>query len=254
MTGPLIAVPTYPRLQQGKVKGWADDGVGLPARYVDALHRAGGQEACFLPGAWDDDDAAALLRRVDGLLLVGGGDLAPATYGSPEGAACYGIAAARDACELALARAAATLGVPTLAICRGHQVLAVALGGTLDPDLGAHPSAVDHGTPGVAGGSRTHPVEVRPGSRLEGALGVPTAAVASHHHQAVVTVGPAVASVAHAPDSVIEAIELTDPDGPWIVGVQWHPEDTAARDPVQQRLFDRFVAQCAPRPAATPPG
>jgi putative glutamine amidotransferase len=252
MPGPLIAVPTYPRLKQGKVQGWADDGVGLPARYVDALHRAGGQEVCFLPGAWDDDDAAALLRRVDGLLLVGGGDLDPATYGAARGAACYGIDADRDACELALARAALTLGVPTLAICRGHQVLAVALGGSLDQDLGGHPALVDHGTPGVEGGSRSHPVEVRPGSRLEGALAVSTANVASHHHQAVATVGPAVKCVGHAPDSTIEAIELADPDGPWIVGVQWHPEDTAAADPVQQRLFDRFVAHCPPTGSAPP--
>jgi putative glutamine amidotransferase len=245
MTRPLVAVPTYPRLERGTVRGWADDGVGLPARYLDALHRAGGQEACFLPDARDDAAAASLLSRVDGLMLVGGGDLDPATYGAPRAAACYGVDAARDACELALARAAVALGVPTLAICRGQQVLAVALGGSLDQDLAGGVDRVDHGTPGIAGGSRTHPVEVVSGSRLGATLGVSTATVSSQHHQAVVAGGPAVHPVACAPDGVLEAIELASPDGPWIVGVQWHPEDTAERDPVQQRLFDGFVAQCA---------
>ena len=249
MARPLIAVPTYPRLARGTVHGWADDGVGVPARYVDALHRAGAQEACFLPGAWDDADAAALLGRVDGLLLVGGGDLDPATYGARRDATCYGVDTDRDGCELALARAAVGCSLPTLAICRGHQVLAVALGGTLDQDL-APSGLVDHGTPGVAGGSRSHPVEVRAGSRLAATLGVATTAVASHHHQAVATVGAALTPVARAPDAVIEAVELTDPDGPWMVGVQWHPEDTAPTDPVQQRLFDGFVEQCARTAAA----
>ena len=249
MTRPLIAVPAYPRLPRGRVRGWSDDGVGLPARYVDALHRAGGREALFLPEAWSGDDAAAFLGRVDGLLLVGGGDLDPATYGEDTRAAMYGVDAARDACELTLVGAAIELGVPTLAICRGHQVLAVALGGGLDQDIVGNPALLDHGTPGVEDGARHHPVEVTPGSLLAQTLGATTTTVSSHHHQVVTRLGPTTRAVARATDGVIEAIEVATTDAPWVLGVQWHPEDTAASDPVQQRLFDGFVAECAPRAA-----
>src|SRR5260370_20248902 len=101
MSRPLVAVPTYPRLEPGRVGGWAEDGVGLPARYVDALRRAGAHEALFLPEL-DGDAVADVLARVDGLLLIGGGDLDPATYGAPATDTVYGVSAARDAAELAL--------------------------------------------------------------------------------------------------------------------------------------------------------
>ena len=247
MTRPLVGVPAYPRLPRGRVRGWSDDGVGLPARYVDALHRAGGREALFLPEAWSADDAAAFLARVDGLLLVGGGDLDPATYGEETRAAVYGVDAARDACELTLVGAALEVGVPMLAICRGHQVLAVALGGGLDQDIAGNPALLDHGAPGVEGGARPHPVEVTAGSRLARTLGATATTVSSHHHQAVTRLGPSTRVVARATDGVIEGIELATPDAPWVLGVQWHPEDTAAADPLQQRLFDGFVAECMPR-------
>ncbi|HEV2310858.1 MAG TPA: gamma-glutamyl-gamma-aminobutyrate hydrolase family protein, partial [Acidimicrobiia bacterium] len=135
MGRPLIAVPAYPRLPAGRVKGWSGDGVGVPALYLDALHRAGARESIFLPRAWSADDAAELLDRVDGLLLIGGGDLDPSTYGAGRHDATRGVDTDRDGCELALVGAALKREVPTLAICRGHQVLAVALGGELDQDL-----------------------------------------------------------------------------------------------------------------------
>jgi putative glutamine amidotransferase len=226
------------------VHGWADDGVGVPARYVDALHRAGAQEALFLPTAWTSTDAAALLGRVDGLLLIGGGDLDPTTYGQETESTSYGVDAARDACELLLAHAAVERGVPVLAICRGHQVLATALGGALDQHITGRAGLLHHGVPGVEDGARLHEVAVEPDSRLAAALGASTVTASSHHHQAVSTVGPSTRLVARAPDGVVEGIELADPDAPWIVGVQWHPEDTAADDRTQQRLFDAFVARC----------
>jgi len=244
VTRPLVAVPSYPRLPQGRVRGWADDGVGVPARYVDALHRADAQEALFLPTAWTPADAAVLLGRVDGLLLIGGGDLDPATYGQAAETTCYGVDGARDACELVLVRTAVELGVPTLAICRGHQVLAAALGGALDQHITGRAGLLHHGVPGVEDGARVHEVSVEPDARLAGALGASTVRVSSHHHQAVTRVGPSTRVVAHAPDGIVEGIELADPDGPWVVGVQWHPEDTAADDQTQQRLFDAFAAQC----------
>lgn len=242
MPRPLVAVPTYPRLERGRVRGWTEDGVGLPARYVDALRRARAHEALFLPEL-DDEAVDDVLARVDGLLLIGGGDLDPATYGEPATETVYGVSAARDAAELALVRAAITRALPTLAICRGHQVLAVALGATLDQHITGRPGRLDHGVPGVEDGSRSHDVQIVAGSRLADALGTTEAEVSSHHHQAVTAVGPGVSIVATAPDGTIEGIELDDPDA-WIVGVQWHPEDTAGSDRVQQRLFDTFVDAC----------
>ena len=244
MARALVAVPSYPRLPRGRVHGWADDGVGVPARYIDALHRADAQEALFLPTAWTAADAAALLARVDGLLLIGGGDLDPATYGQTAETTIYGVDAARDACELLLIRAAVELGVPTLAICRGHQVLAAALGGALDQHITGRAGLLHHGVPGVEDGARLHDVTVEPSSRLAAAHGASAVTVSSHHHQAVTSVGPSTRVVARAPDGIVEGIELADPDTPWIVGVQWHPEDTAADDPAQQRLFEAFVAEC----------
>src|ERR687897_17487 len=152
----------------------------------------------------------------------------------------YPVAAGRVegwATGAAIARA-----MPTLAICRGHQVLNVALGGTLEQNI--VPGDVPHGRPGVAGGSMIHPVRVRDGSRLATMLGATRAEVSSQHHQAVDTLGDDLEAVAWADDGVIEGIELTNRDH-WAIGVQWHPEDTAGTDPVQQRLFDAFVAKVA---------
>lgn len=241
MTRPLVAVPMYPRLGPGRVRGWAEEGVGLPVRYVDALRRAGAQEALFLPEL--DGDAGEVLARVDGLLLVGGGDLDPTTYGDTPSETVYGVSAARDACELALVRTAIERELPTLAICRGHQVLAVALGAQLDQHITDRPGLLDHGKPGVEDGGRSHVVEVEPDSKLADAMGTTSPTVSCHHHQAVTTVGPRTRVVAAAGDGVVEGIELVGADA-WIVGVQWHPEDTAGSDPTQQRLFDTFVRSC----------
>jgi putative glutamine amidotransferase len=236
-----------------RLSGWSGDGVALPARYVDAIRHAGGQEALFLPTAWEPGEADELLDRVDGLLLAGGGDLDPATYGHAPGAAVYGVDAGRDACELELVTRVLARGVPTLAICRGHQVLAVATGGTLDPDIAGREGLLHHGVPGVDDGARAHEVDVTEDSRLADALATSHATVSSHHHQAVTAVADPLRTVSVAPDGVIEAIELGRRAGPWIVGVQWHPEDTAPSDPVQQRLFDEFVRQCRAAARSTAP-
>ena len=244
MGRPLIAVPAYPRLPAGGVTGWSGESVGVPARYIDALHRAGAREALFLPQAWSAGDAAELLDRVDGLLLVGGGDVDPTTYGADRQDATRGVDAARDACELTLVEVALARRVPTLAICRGHQVLAVALGGELDQDLVGQSGLIEHGIPGTEDGAREHDVMVAPDSLLAQVLGTTCTVVSSHHHQAVTRVGPGTRAVGHAPDGVIEALEVASPDAGWVLGVQWHPEDTAATDPVQQRLFDGLVLAC----------
>jgi putative glutamine amidotransferase len=241
MTRPLIAVPAYP-VKKGRVDGWETAAVAAPDTYVTALHRAGAQEAMLMPVELGDDDAGALLERFDGLLLLGGGDLDPGTYGQARAEEVYGVIARRDAFELPLARAAVDRGLPTLAICRGHQVLNVALGGTLDQHISSRDDGVSHGLPGVEEGWTLHAVRVQDGSRLARALGTTRAQVCSHHHQAVEKRGAGLEAVAWADDGIVEGIELTDGDA-WVVGAQWHPEDTATTDPVQQRLFDAFVDQ-----------
>jgi putative glutamine amidotransferase len=238
---PLVLIPAYPRLRAGRVTRWSDEAVALPAPYVDAIRRAGGQELIVLPMGIDAEAAAHLMARVDGLLLIGGGDVAPERYGADGEHAAYGVSPDRDAAEVALSRAAEDAGVPTLAICRGAQVLAVAHGGALDPHITGRPGLGDHGRPGVADGASRQHVVVTPGSRLAGALGTTRATVACHHHQAVLQPGHGLGAVATSPDGLIEAIEPIDPTAPWTVGVQWHPEDTAGVEPVQQRLFDHFV-------------
>ena len=233
------------------MSGWHDAGVGIPARYVDALRRSGGQEAIVLPTALDEDEAGELLARFDGLLLLGGGDLDPATYGEERTTRVYGVSAARDACELSLTRAALDARLPTLAICRGHQVLAVALGGSLDQHITDRDGLLEHGVPGAEGGARIHDVELEPGSRLAATMGATRVTVSSHHHQAVARLADSLTVTGRADDGVVEGIELADPSGPWVVGVQWHPEDTAATDGANQSLFDTFVGECLPNRVIT---
>jgi putative glutamine amidotransferase len=149
----------------------------------------------------------------------------------------------RDAFELTLLRAAIDRSMPTLAICRGAQVLNVLLGGTLDQHITGREGLLGHGIPGVEGGAALHDLELDSGSKLATAMGVTRAECSSHHHQAVDRVGDALTITARAPDGIVEGVEL-DGDA-WIVGAQWHPEDTAGRDPAQQALFDALVRQAA---------
>jgi len=242
-TTPLVAVPAY-LLRSGRVEGWATSAVAIPETYLAALSRAGARGAVVMPDELGESEADEVLDRFDGLLLIGGGDLDPESYGQPREQEVYGVIPRRDGFELPLVRAAIGRRMPTLAICRGHQVLNVALGGTLEQHI--IPGDVPHGMPGVAGASSTHPVRVRDGSRLASALGATSATVSSHHHQAVDKLGDHLEAVAWADDGLIEGIEQADNEQ-WAIGVQWHPEDTAATDPVQQRLFDAFVTEVVAR-------
>lgn len=239
----LIAVPTYPRLAERHITPWNDDGVAAPARYVDALRRVDAMEAMFLPLEMDDADAKTLLSRVDGLMLLGGGDLEPARYGEERNERLYGVNDDRDACEIALARAAIAQRIPVLAICRGHQVLNVALGGALDQHITDREGLEHHGTPGVADGAALRSVAITEGTRVAEAMGTTRAICSCHHHQAVAKPGDGLRVVAHAEDGLIEATELEGADSPWVVSVQWHPEDTAEHDVAQHGLFEAFVAQ-----------
>jgi putative glutamine amidotransferase len=243
---PLIAVPAY-LVRSGRIEGWATSAVAAPEPYLQALRRAGARGAAVMPDELGDGEADQLLDGFDGLLLIGGGDLDPASYGQSRQEEVYGVIARRDGFELPLARAAIARAMPTLAICRGHQVLNVALGGTLEQHL--VPGDVAHGVPGVAGGSIAHSVRVQEGSMVADALGVSAAQVSSQHHQAIDKLGTDLEAVAWAEDGVVEGIQLGLP-GQWVIGIQWHPEDTAGTDAVQQRLFDAFVTEVSRRMAS----
>ncbi len=237
MPAPLIALPAYP-MAPGRVDGWADPAVAIQAMYVESLQRAGAQEAVLGPRHLDHGEAIAVLERFDGVLLPGGGDVIPERYGAPRAEETYGTSPLRDEFEFALCHAALELALPILAICRGTQVLNVALGGTLAQHItGEYPG---HGTPGVEGGQHVHEVSIDAESRAGVAMGALRARCSCHHHQAVDRVGRGLRVTARGDDGIVEALEL---DGPaWVTAVQWHPEDTAANDPAQQGLFDAFVA------------
>jgi gamma-glutamyl-gamma-aminobutyrate hydrolase PuuD len=182
--------------------------------------------------------AEELLGPFDALVLVGGGDVEPRHYGQTPGDHVYGLEPDRDELEIALLHAADRTGVPALCICRGMQVMNVAFGGTLLQHLPALEGLLEHGVP-VDDTVSTHDVRVAPGSRLASSTGAEVLSCSSHHHQAVDRVGDGLTATGWSPDGLVEAIER-EGEG-WILGVQWHPEDTAAEDGSQQALFDALV-------------
>jgi len=244
MTRPLIAVPSYPRLRKGTIAGWGYEAFAVPSLYTDAIRRAGGVEAIVVSEGLDGL-AEEIVDRADGLLLLGGGDVDPAAYGQERRAKIVGASVERDTSELVLIRAALARGMPVLAVCRGHQVLNVALGSALDQHISDTPGIEGHGVPFVEDGAQINDVTIDPDTRVAHAMGVVQAKCSCHHHQAVVEPGDGLVVTARSADGIIEATELADPGGPWVVGVQWHPEDTAATDPAQQALFDTFVAEAS---------
>jgi putative glutamine amidotransferase len=183
------------------------------------------------------EEANLLLGRFEGLLLIGGTDIEPSRYGHEKHPECYGIDPQRDAFEIALAHGAVARGLPTLAICRGIQIVNVALGGTLDQHITGRDGLIAHGVP--AGGSGvSHPVDLEPGAQVAKAMAVDRPDCFSHHHQALARIGRGLRPVGWTEDGLVEAVELSDG---WLLGVQWHPEETADRDPAQQGLFDALV-------------
>ncbi|MBF4462766.1 MULTISPECIES: gamma-glutamyl-gamma-aminobutyrate hydrolase family protein [unclassified Rathayibacter] len=193
--------------------------------------------------AAEDLGAARLLERtagVDALVLAGGEDIAPEAYGAQRGYRAEGPHAERaDAAQIALVHRALAEGTPLLGICRGLQIVNVALGGTLVQDLG--PSS-EHVTVSGPASERMHPhdVDLVHGSTLSGLFGAGPLAVQSAHHQAVDRLAPGLRVVARAKDGVIEAVEHTRAP---IVGVQWHPEDRGAPRGQLETLFEGFLGE-----------
>jgi putative glutamine amidotransferase len=236
---PLIAVVAY-HLGGDRVARWPEGGYGVPSLYIDALRRAGARAAIVAPG--EEGAPEETLEPFDGLLLVGGGDIDPARYGGGTNEHLYGIEPDRDEFEIQLLHAADRIALPTLCICRGFQVMNVAFGGTLHPHLPDVPDLIQHGVP-VEGTLTIHEVSVEPGSRLAAVTKSSALASASHHHQGVDRLGDGLSITGTTEDGLVEAIERIvpdqqDPRAAWMVGVQWHPEETAERDPAQQSLFD----------------
>ena len=230
---PLIGISSYGRAGERQT-------FSIPCEYVDVVREAGGVPLVLPPV---ESEVRETLDVVAGLILPGGGDVDPAHYGGGHHEALYGISGERDHFELALARAAlARTDLPVLCVCRGMQLVNVALGG----DLVAHipdryGTRVAHRAPQLK--PAQHPVRIDPASRLAGILGTSALDVQSIHHQAVGTLGAGLRAVAWAEDGVVEAMESED--HPFVVAVQWHPELDALSDPRPLRLFESFVERAA---------
>lgn len=237
----LIGITGRP-IAAGKVGASAAVGVGVG--YLAALERAGAAPVVLEPRALTADSARALLARLDGLLLLGGPDVDPALYGAGPHPTIRGTDPDDDRFEITLVRGALAEDVPMLAICRGIQVLNVALGGTLVADLPELAGVGAHGRPGVPNGATLNEVTVDAGSLLAKAMGAERVTCSCHHHQVLDRLGDAVRVTARADDGIVEGVEV---DGAWALAVQWHPEDTAGDDPAQQRLFDALVSEARAR-------
>jgi putative glutamine amidotransferase len=238
MSSPRIAV-------SGVVRTW--DGAqrtGANAAYLTSVVAAGGVPLLLSPliGA---AMAALALDAADALLLTGGEDMDPAWYGSEPSPLAHPPSRERDLFELALFAAARQRGIPILGICRGIQVINVAMGGTLYQDLPSERSGpVDHNPP-RARTDRSHPVRVLAGSRVAAALGRDRVSVNSFHHQAVRDLAPGLLASGWTEDGLIEAVETADGE-PWLLAVQWHPEEmhAEARAP-EHGLFRALVERAA---------
>jgi len=193
--------------------------------YVESIRRAGGEPVEVLPGS---EQVEHILSRVDGLMLTGGGDVDPNLYGEEQHTTFEAAESGRDAFEIELSRAAVARGIPFLAICRGMQVLNVAMGGTLIQDIPSEvQGALDHSIREPRH-HIAHEVWVAKGSQLSTLLADhmedgETCHVNSRHHQSVKRAAPGFDVTATSPDGIIEAMEK--PDAPYCVAVQWHPEN-----------------------------
>ena len=228
---PLIGISTY--REQARWASWDVPTVLLPATYVDAVADAGGDPVLLPTGAV----TSTAVARLDGLVLAGGADLDPDRYGQEPGPHTLVVRPDRDAAELVALQTALAQDVPLLAICRGMQLLNVALGGDLVQHLPDRPGVGCH-DPGPGRFTRRS-VRTAPGSCVHRLLG-PTAAADCHHHQALERVAAGLTPTAWAEDGTVEAVE--SPDRSFCVAVQWHPEAGTDR-----RLFAAHVAAARER-------
>ena len=210
--------------------------------YITAIQRAGGIPV-MVPTGTDHSSALALTRRLDGLLLSGGGDIDPQRFNGSPHPKVYGISPERDELELALIENALTAELPLLAICRGIQVLNVAFGGTLYTHI---QDQVEHSLkhdwfPKFPRDKLAHTVSITCGSLLDQIYAADEIQVNSLHHQGIDRVGKGLEAIAYAPDALVEGLVVKG--AAFALGVQWHPE-CLPDDAGTQRLFQAFVAAC----------
>ncbi|GAA2749303.1 gamma-glutamyl-gamma-aminobutyrate hydrolase family protein [Amnibacterium kyonggiense] len=226
---PLIGVTTY--LEQA-VRGEWDERFGMvPETYLIAVEEGGGIPVMLPPQPFDDEVVERVLGAVDGLVVSGGADVDPARYGAERGPHTDAPRHDRDGWEIALVLAAIERDLPVLAICRGVQLLNVALGGTLVQHV---PDVLPDGTHGgTSGGFTRSDVRISGGTLVREVLGAvgDRLSVHCHHHQVLDRVADGLVVAAHAADGLVEAVEL--PSRRFVVGVQWHPE----QDEADRRLF-----------------
>ncbi len=234
---PIIGIPCYSAVRADTSRPL----YGNNQTYVQAVLRAGGAPLLIPPS--ETSVLAAIAERLDGVLLSGGGDVDPRTYGEEPLPECGAPEVERDAAEIFFTRWALERRVPLLGICRGIQVLNVVRGGSLYQDL---PSQYDkplrHNCAGEQRNYVAHTIQIDPDSQFGAIVEHTTAAVNSFHHQAVKALGDGLRVVATAEDGVVEAAEM--PDYPFVITVQWHPEAMDDDDPITTRLFAAFVAAC----------
>lgn len=240
---PLIGIPAH--------KSKADT---PPHRPLYALHSsyvegvlAGGGAPLQIPHAMDFETLRTVFDRIDGLLLAGGGDVDPSLYGEKASEHVRSVDMERDEIELTLVRWALQDDKPLFAICRGIQVMNVALGGSLYQDIATDmPGAVRHDFfrgKGFAPDHLAHDVQVVATSRIGSLLGGSCCTVNSLHHQGIKRLASELTAVGHAPDGLVEAVEVEGHS--FAVGVQWHPEALAPTDPVMLRLFEGLTEAAA---------
>ena len=235
MTAPLIGITTS-RYDSGDGR---HDVAGKAMSYSQSIQRAGGLPV-MVPLGLAEETLRALFARLDGVLFTGGGDMDPARFGLEASPEMYDIDPDRDRMEVALAQWAAREDKPFLGICRGIQVMNVALGGSLHLDIASElAGCLKHDYyPGHPYDLLVHPISISEESLLARIVGTPIVDVNSMHHQAAKDAAPGLRVTARAPDGIIEALEV--PNHPFGLGVQWHPE-RLPDSPQMQTLFRAFV-------------
>jgi putative glutamine amidotransferase len=212
--------------------------VMLMQSYISAVMQAGGVPV-LIPSMIHEDGWDALYTRLDGILFSGGGDIALQHFSGDAHPRIDDVDPERDSVEIKMLNAAASDGKPFLGICRGCQVMNVALGGTLYTHIrDQHPNALDHDYPGNKRTVLVHEVKLEEGTRISEVMGEPILKVNSLHHQGLKDIAPSLRVAGYAPDGLIEVVEL--PDHPFAIAVQWHPEWLTDQEPTRN-LFRKFV-------------
>jgi putative glutamine amidotransferase len=233
MKQPLIGITTNQSINED---GYPT--VMLMQSYVKAVMGAGGVPV-LIPSMIHEEGWDALYSRLDGILFSGGGDIALKHSPGEPHPRINGVDLERDSVEMKLAQASASGGKPFLGICRGAQVVNVALGGTLYTHLPDQlPNALDHSYPGNMRTVLVHEVKLEEGTRIAEIMGEPILKVNSLHHQGLKDIAPSLRVAGHAPDGLVEAVEL--PDHPFGLAVQWHPEWLTDQESTRN-LFRKFV-------------